>query len=280
MTSETDFDWIPFYSEMAKRLLDYKDRDKREKLLKEICEVLSNIQLCTKIKKGKLMGLSDIDPFSIFGLYNIYMEGSEKIRLERIRNGNKLTEIIGLDPQLKLKDDFDFFGIPTLLNFPRSRYFFDYENHNNSEHFDTMWALFEVASNLIDSEFSKKEYVEEFIIKFEAARKIEYNGSKQLSIGLFWAYPEHFVSLDKNTRKYIKRDISKKKLDLKIPETFGGAKYLAIRDKLIEIRDDSSHKFTSFCPPSKISMARKKKTVKYNYDNIIGDDCFLLKEKL
>lgn len=253
MTSEPDFNWITFYSEFAKRLLGYKDMAERQQLITDIRKELSNIDSCKKLVQGDLKNLSDIDPFSILCLFNIHMEGSEKIRLERISIGNKLIKIIGLNSQFKLKDDFDFFGIPTLPLLSRSRYFFGYEDHNNSEYFNILWDLFEVASKLIDSEFNDKESVNDFINKFNFARDIKYNGSNQLSIGLFWAYPEHFPSLDSKTKKYIIDNMFTKKSDLKISQTFNGIKYLKIRKELIKIRDDNSHNFSSFADLSKLA---------------------------
>lgn len=61
------FDWIDFYGDFAKALLNY--RDKRADLIQIIKKVYEEIEinLPTLEKDNQIV---DIDPFTVFGLFN------------------------------------------------------------------------------------------------------------------------------------------------------------------------------------------------------------------
>jgi hypothetical protein len=71
MSAKNQFEWIPFYEEFADKLLVYKDN--RQGLIEKIKQVyeVTGIKLPTidRDKEGNNI-LVDIDPFTVFGLFN------------------------------------------------------------------------------------------------------------------------------------------------------------------------------------------------------------------
>ena len=65
--AENQFDWVEFYSAFAHELLKYKDN--RKELIKKIEKIyeITDIKMPTLERDRKLV---DIDPFTIFGLFN------------------------------------------------------------------------------------------------------------------------------------------------------------------------------------------------------------------
>lgn len=66
MEQQERFGWIGFYSELADKLTFYRNRRP------ELIAVVKDVYAKTGIRLPKLDGgeLADIDPFSVFGLFN------------------------------------------------------------------------------------------------------------------------------------------------------------------------------------------------------------------
>ena len=65
MTS-TKFTWISFYKELSDKLLTYRDR--RDDLINKLATVYESIGM--SLPKLEADELQDIDPFTVFGLFN------------------------------------------------------------------------------------------------------------------------------------------------------------------------------------------------------------------
>ncbi len=67
MDSRNQFDWVDFYKELAGKLLQYKDN--RQKLIAKVRKIYetTGISLPTLEKDNQIV---DIDPFTVFGLFN------------------------------------------------------------------------------------------------------------------------------------------------------------------------------------------------------------------
>lgn len=121
------FDWINFYSELATKLLSFKND--RKALIEKIKAVYTSIDM--KIPKlDSVDEIIDIDPFTVFGLFN-----------KGITNSNRLSIITGIANEFgieaKIPDNFD--GIPVLNNLKATFYGFDKRKENDIEH---LWELF------------------------------------------------------------------------------------------------------------------------------------------
>ena len=72
------FDWINFYSEFADKLLEYKDN--RQELINKIKRVYATINIkVPKLESGD--EIIDIDPFTVFGLFNKGITNENRIAI-------------------------------------------------------------------------------------------------------------------------------------------------------------------------------------------------------
>lgn len=78
MNTVDKFLWIDFYQEFAQKLAVY--RDDRLALIKKVKEIykLSGISMPTLEKDNNLV---DIDPFTVFGLFNKKLRDEKRIKL-------------------------------------------------------------------------------------------------------------------------------------------------------------------------------------------------------
>ena len=80
--SKNQFDWIAFYEEFADKLLAYKDN--RQELIEKIKQVyeVTGIKLPTlERNENGDNEIVDIDPFTVFGLFNKRMSNDNRIKL-------------------------------------------------------------------------------------------------------------------------------------------------------------------------------------------------------
>ena len=225
------FEWTNFYMEFADKLLLYKNNRK---------ELIENMKLINNIDISKIIMGDDIDPFSIFALFNY--QGIKKHKriniLESIKNEFKI--------EVETPKNFD--GIPA-MDIRRLR-FFDTEDEQAIKDIETLWNIFEASINYADNNSNK----EAFIKYYDLAKDIK--GVKwTLTMGLFWIRPFKYVNLDKTNREFIKVKLPDfTKYIKKFPD---GEKYLELCDKLLEdikkinIKDfpELSHKAWQFPPP-------------------------------
>lgn len=174
-----NFSWIPFYTEFANKLLDYKDN--QDELIKKITVSLNKANL--RLPKNGSAGIPEksIDPFTVMGLFN-----------RRITYNNRVSLISALkeifDIKASVPNGFD--GIPVLNNL-KSYFYFD--NQNNE--INNLWEFFECAintNNLDDSFIEKMDTV-------RTQQGIKWN----ITMGLFWINPYKFLNLDSTNRWYI-----------------------------------------------------------------------------
>ena len=70
------FEWIDFYSEFATKLLTFKNN--RGELIEKIKEVYADIHMkVPKLESGDV--IIDIDPFTVFGLFNKGITNANKL---------------------------------------------------------------------------------------------------------------------------------------------------------------------------------------------------------
>ena len=132
------FDWINFYSEFADKLLEYKDN--RQELINKIKRVYATINIkLPKLESGD--EIIDIDPFTVFGLFN-----------KGITNENRIVIIKGIAEEFGInsKQPVDFDGIPVLNNLKATFYYFI---GSRKEHdIDNIWKVFESAIKLANDD--------------------------------------------------------------------------------------------------------------------------------
>ncbi|MCR5163577.1 MAG: AAA family ATPase [Thermoguttaceae bacterium] len=210
------FTWIPFYEELADKLLEY--RDKRE----ELVDIMYSLppEYVDYLKYNKDQKLTDIDPFSIYGIFN------RVIPTRTMKESwNKRFEICKIiKEKFNLKSDLprDFYGIPVAMAFGAN---FSYQK--NEEEIDVLWNLFLAAINFKD--------IEPY---FDSARK--QKGKKwNLTMVLYWIRPKLFMPLDTPSQIYLKnagiKVFSKKNLNaenyLNLMEEIKKSKHPKIKEK-------------------------------------------------
>lgn len=195
MSAKNQFDWISFYEEFADKLLAYKDN--RQELIEKIKQVyeVTGIKLPTIDRdKGGNNILVDIDPFTVFGLFNKQL--TEKNRIKLITEFKELFDI-------KADVPMSFDGIPVLSPL-KSTFFYFVDNRGESD-IQNLWSIFELALTL--SKNDTEENRQEFISVFNTVRKqkgVKWN----LSMGLYWIRPNRFINLDSRNRWFIKNNDS------------------------------------------------------------------------
>lgn len=172
----TSFSWIPFYTKLTEKLLEYKD--KREELVEFIFSEDGLREFSDYLHlEDKKQKIDDIDPFSFMGMFN---RGSFSPN-NRIKILTKIKQ--RFDIVANVPSDFD--GIP-VLNY--SRMFF-YNWHNLKDSCDTIWSAFEQMMNGDISQWF--DYY-----KFQT-RKAE------CTMPLFWCKADEYIALDSRNRDYL-----------------------------------------------------------------------------
>ena len=89
-----DFCWIPFYTEFATKLLQYKNN--RNLLIEKIISIFQNLHTKTPTLE-KENALQDIDPFTIFGLFNKGITDANRIailkQIAKLFDGKSTTKL-------------------------------------------------------------------------------------------------------------------------------------------------------------------------------------------
>lgn len=176
------FSWVPFYQEMASKLLGYKN--KRKELLDWIYSNIVTGQPNTFFHYKNLQKLDDVDPFTIFGLFN--RGGKEENRLEIV---NKLKKFLKISAPLPR----DFSGIPILHD--RSSHFFNVDSPHLQSEIQELWNFLEIVLDQDDSKLASnfdKVYQQPYV-------------KDQLTMALFWIEPNKYIALDKHNIKYFKQ---------------------------------------------------------------------------
>ncbi len=180
------FSWIPFYKELADKLVDWEDR--QNELISFIEELRSNdykvTPLMDKNDQGDSFLLTEIDPFTVFGVFNRGISQKERIAI--------LTEFKKkFNIQSPLPTDFD--GIPVINN--QQSWFFAYQVSRKIDDIQKLWHVFKLA---LEDKGNKNDLMAAIDDAFHV-----WGVNVNLTMGLYWIRPERFISLDKNNRTYL-----------------------------------------------------------------------------
>ncbi len=178
-----NFSWTPLYKELTYKLLDYKDN--RTALVQWIYDELGQVtrddgkSLVAYLKMKDGSKIQDIDPFSVFGIFNRNTSWEKRTELLK-----KFKEFFNLESEVPT----DFNGIPTLDS--RRSFFFSWFDDNDKV-IQGIWELFEKVV--------KEENIE------SAFNKVIDNGLSKYSLTmcLFWIAPQRYMALDSRNRSYL-----------------------------------------------------------------------------
>lgn len=180
---DSKFTWVPLYEELAQALLRYKED--RTELVEWIYEDLGKVtradgqSLVAYLKQKDGSRIIDIDPFSVFAIFNRSTSWENRTKLlTHFKKKFRLTSTI----------PSDFNGIPIVD--ARRSFFFSWKS-DNSKVIHDLWQLFEKV--ISDHDIS------------EAFDQILENGMPKYSLTmcLFWICPEKYLALDSRNRSYL-----------------------------------------------------------------------------
>lgn len=178
--------WPNFYMEFANTLLKYKNN--RKELIEKIKRVYytNNISLPTLEKDRNII---DIDPFTVFGLFNKQIS---------LRNRIRIIEGLAKEFSISVKTPDSFGGIPFLNNL--SAVFYRFIGERGKSDIQNLWNVFEAALEYADthSEKSREEFINYYNIAL-TQKGIKWN----LTMGLFWIRPFEYINLDSINRWYL-----------------------------------------------------------------------------
>jgi 5-methylcytosine-specific restriction protein A len=184
------FDWVPFFEEMAQKLVAYRER---QPLLVEILQESGVNGLADQNSEGITIALAEIDPFTFIAMLN------KQSHLQRMNALTTVKSRLGIISPVP--SGFD--GVPKAD--PRQTWLFPYQFERKADDISKLWDLFEVV-------LSDKKISEEV---FAAARSVKYAGKAKLTQAIFRVAPSRFFPVDGQTTSYLAR--------LRLPYTFSSA---------------------------------------------------------
>lgn len=248
-----DKEWTKFYTEFADKLLQYKNN--RQELIKIIKSVFNdmNINLPPMIK-------SDIDPFSVFGLFTNQKKYKDKKTL------SKIAENIAGKIKVEAKYSKPI-GVPLLhptnIIFPATTKTINI----NPVDIDNLWNILEAAINYEKHETDQNK--EEFIKAYnDALSSIDGVRLGKLTMGLYWIRPFKYINLDGKNEIFIKD---------KLPDYYKYVKSSTNAEKYLELCDELLEKMPITIDNLKIKIEDFVELSYYAYeqDNTNGKEDFL-----
>lgn len=220
---DNQFVWVDFYKEFAGKLLAYKNN--RGELVEKVKAIYAEtgINMPTLEKDNQLV---DIDPFTVFGLFN-KSSMREANRIKIITAVRKIFDVITAVP-----DSFD--SIPVLNNQNATFYYFI--DSRGDEDIDDLWNLFASALKYAaDPSADNREVLSKY---FDLVINKKGNGNSKITMGLYWVSPNSFLNLDSRNEWYI-YESGKIPADIvaglpAIETKIAANKYFAIVEKLRE----------------------------------------------
>ena len=278
------FKWTNFYEAVADKLLTFRHR--REDLVAAIHKIFAKkgmAPLLDKFKDGSKGPLKDICPFTVMGIFNRNLTDENRKEIAR-----------GLAQFLEISEEevpADFNGVPLQNN--KNSWFFAYDEHRKADDIDTLWEVFARALAFADSDDDVTRAA--FMLAYDDAivrKKVKWN----LTMGLFWARPWFFPTLDGQSRLYIEEV-----LDMRIDtdtakDCCSAVNYLTLLDALRNRFQEDTYPVHSFPELSLAAWnfvddkhiaiddneddtakaaAESERERIYTIDNIVEEGCFL-----
>lgn len=174
------FDWVPFFKEMAKKLLSYEDR---QGYLVKILENAGVEGLRDKSRKEDPKGvrLKEIDPFTFTSL--IVKHGNERRR--------EILSEIKLELNISAGVPEGFSGMPNVI--PLKAWLFSYKYSRGRDDIETLWGFYKqiLSGKKIDNGL------------YQRVLNIKNVGEAKITQAMFRANPTKYFPVDKQTRKYL-----------------------------------------------------------------------------
>ena len=234
MNKTNPFDWVDFYKEFAQKLLEYKDN--RAALIEKVKKIYEITEIKTPtLAKGT--DIEDIDPFTVFALFNKGITDENRIKITKAIR--KLFNVNAPHPT-------SFDGIP-LVNNQNATYYPILDNPVK-QNFDDLWKLFESALDYAQNRsVSNRDRVTEYIGR---VIKVKGNAYAKITMGLFWIAPNTYINLDGTNKKYIYKsgELPKEVLSgiPKLRKSSPPSLYFEILERLRRYIDSNANPYKTF----------------------------------
>ena len=229
------FKWANFYMEFATKLLEY--RKDRSVLIAKLQSVYSKIGMkLPKLEKDNVP--KDIDPFTVFGLFN-----------KGITDTNRITILGGIALEFGITAEIpdDFSGIPVLNNMMATFYAFEGDERRKDDDIDNLWKVFEAAINFADTDTQENRSL--FMSAYDQV-KSQFAIRWNLTMGLYWIRPYTYINMDSRNREFMSNPdnisanvVAEMKSMKSVPTA---EKYLSIRDKCKAAIESGEYGYASF----------------------------------
>lgn len=234
------YEWVAFYESLATKLLDYKNN--RKELIEKL-QNINSIKFSRLERNGKVI---DIDPFTVFGLFNTYMDDTKRE-----------TNLKGIATEFGIKEAVPstFYGVVQLLSLNST--FINFNSEHKENDIDNLWNIYETAIQYANSPSPtiRKKLESQFDIVVKQ-KGICWN----ITMGLYWIRPNNYINLSSNSRDYLTTE------GITLPKT---------RNKINELKKITGKQYLWLCDDIKKKIDSKQSTyhsfpdlshVAYNYN--------------
>lgn len=188
MDKKATYPWVAFYIEFANRLLAFaNDRKPLVDIIKSVYEQIG-INLPKLEKDGEVF---DIDPFTLFGLFNKGITTENRIKII-----TAFAEKLGVTATVPT----EFEGVPVLNNQKATYYYFSGKDGRGDDDIDNLWKVFTSAVEYADknTDSSKAEFIKYYDLCLKQ-KGVRWN----ITMGLYWVRPYTYINLDSRNRWFI-----------------------------------------------------------------------------
>lgn len=238
MTEAEDVDgsfaWTGFYEAVAEKLLDY--REDRAPLVEELRRIASELPVVNDLEgdrfgDGSVGPLQDICPFTALGTFNRIMKTEYRRAM-----ASGLARFLGVRVPVPL--DFGSVDAPPLP--PHNVWLFASASDRKKGDIDSLWEAFAAGQDFSTSSDASQAR-EDFVAAYDRAQQVR-QVAWNLSMGLYWAHPWVFPTLDSKGRAYLTE-----RLHISLPKrVLDGRGYVDLVDRLNDIFEQNDSRVRSF----------------------------------
>lgn len=233
MEKKTAYPWVEFYIEFANKLLAFADnRTPLVDMIKNVYEQIG-INLPKLEKDGEVL---DIDPFTLFGLFNKGITTENRIKII-----NAFAEKLGVTAVAPT----EFEGVPVLNN--QNATYYDFAGKGSrSDDIDNLWKVFTSAVEYADknTESGKADFIKYYNLCLKQ-KGVRWN----LTIGLYWVRPYTYINLDSRNRWFITNPVNTSAdfVDMlpKFDNVPSGEEYLRLCEMSTDLIASGNYKYSS-----------------------------------
>lgn len=171
------FTWIPFFEELATKLVKYRERQPELVQILIDAGVVSGLQDRDK-EDGEEYQLLEIDPFTFFAAFNKYGKTEKRSAILA-----KIKEALGLESDVPI----DFDGVPTSQR--PVFWYFGFKFHRPDDQIPALWELQRhVLRGDVSADILSK------IVTYYGV------GAANITQGMYWMRPSAYLPFDQKTK--------------------------------------------------------------------------------